>query len=229
MASSYQCRFQFRRLLKFLGPGLITGAADDDPSGIGTYSSVGAQFGYLLLWTMPFAYPFMATIQEISARIGRVTGHGIAGNLRRCYQPWIPHTIVVLLLFANIFNLGADLGAMAAAVNLLIGGPTMVYAVFLASISVLLQVFVPYRSYAAVLKWLTLSLFTVAGAGSRFFSAIRHGWRRIGDPDLSGSSRSGTFSCALLPKKGECVGIGVQVQSLAASVLGCSRLHTLSH
>src|SRR5215469_10059547 len=94
--------FQVGKIAKILGPGLITGAADDDPSGIATYSSVGAQFGYGILWTMPFIYPFMAAIQEISARIGRVTGHGIAGNMRRCYPRWLLYAIVGLLLFANI-------------------------------------------------------------------------------------------------------------------------------
>jgi Mn2+/Fe2+ NRAMP family transporter len=93
------------RFLKLLGPGLITGAADDDPSGIATYSQVGAQFGYTLLWTMLFIYPFMTSIQEISARLGRVTGRGIAGNIRCLYSPWILYGIVALLLFANIINI----------------------------------------------------------------------------------------------------------------------------
>jgi NRAMP (natural resistance-associated macrophage protein)-like metal ion transporter len=148
-----------KKELKVLGPGVITGAADDDPSGIATYSSVGAQFGYAMLWTMPFIYPFMAAIQEISARIGRVTGRGIGGNLRLCYPRWILYAIVGLLVVANIINLGADIGAMGAAVNLLIGGPTPLYCIALAGISVILQVWIPYRKYAAVLKWLTLSLF----------------------------------------------------------------------
>jgi NRAMP (natural resistance-associated macrophage protein)-like metal ion transporter len=150
---------QAGKLFKLLGPGLITGAADDDPSGIATYSSVGAQFGYAMLWTMPFIYPFMAAIQEVSARIGRVTGRGIAGNLRRYYPRWFLYFIVALLLFANVINLGADIGAMGAAVNLLIGGPAWLYCVVLAAISVLLQVFVRYQKYTQVLKWLTLSLF----------------------------------------------------------------------
>jgi NRAMP (natural resistance-associated macrophage protein)-like metal ion transporter len=147
------------KILKVLGPGLITGAADDDPSGIATYSSVGAQFGYGMLWTMPFVYPFMAAIQEISARLGRVTGRGIAGNMQRLYPRWILYAIVGLLLFANIINLAADIGAMGAAVNLLVGGPILVYCVLFATVSVVLQVFIPYTRYAAVLKWLTLSLF----------------------------------------------------------------------
>ena len=148
-----------RAACQVLGPGLITGAADDDPSGIATYSSVGAQFGYGMLWVMPFVYPFMAAIQEISARIGRVTGMGLAGNMRKCCPGWVVGVTVVLLTVANIFNLGADLGAMGAAVNLLIGGPTPIYCVLFAGVSVLLQVFIPYQKYAGILKWLTLSLF----------------------------------------------------------------------
>src|ERR1700710_1525598 len=110
-------------LLQVLGPGLITGASDDDPSGVATYSQVGAQFGYGLAWTLVFTYPLMAAIQEISARIGRVTGAGIAGNLRRYYPAWMLNGIVLLLLVANTINIGADLGAMGAALKLLIGGP----------------------------------------------------------------------------------------------------------
>ena len=147
------------KVLKILGPGLITGAADDDPSGIATYSSVGAQFGYLMLWTMPFIYPFMTAIQEICARIGRVTGHGIAGNMRRCYPSWALYAVVGLLLFANVINLGADIGAMGAAVNLLVGGPAPLYCVIVTGLSLLLQIRMPYQRYATVLKWLTLSLF----------------------------------------------------------------------
>src|ERR1700736_5536614 len=108
-----------RGILAFLGPGLITGAADDDPSGIATYSQVGAQFGYNMTWVMLFSYPLMAAIQEISARIGRVTGHGIAGNARRCYSAPLLYVLVGLLLVANLVNLGADLGAMGAALALL--------------------------------------------------------------------------------------------------------------
>src|SRR6201993_2700130 len=104
-----------RRVLKVLGPGLVTGAADDDPSGIATYSSVGAQYGYSMLWTMVFIYPFMAGIQEISGRLGRITGRGIAGNVKCFYPKWILYGIVALLLFANIINIGADIGAMGAA------------------------------------------------------------------------------------------------------------------
>src|SRR5215212_7871194 len=117
------------RLLQVLGPGLITGASDDDSSGIATYSQMGAQFGYGLAWTMLFSYPLMAVIQEIAARIGCVTGRGIAKNLRRHYSPWLLRAVVLLLVVANVINLGADLGAMGAALGLLIGGPVQLYAV----------------------------------------------------------------------------------------------------
>jgi NRAMP (natural resistance-associated macrophage protein)-like metal ion transporter len=147
-----------RKTLKIFGPGLVTGAADDDPSGIATYSSVGAQFGYGMLWTMPLIYPFMAAIQEISARLGRITGRGIAGNIGRFYPAWMLYVIIILLLIANIINIGADIGAMGAAVNLLVGGPTLLYCVLFA-----LQVFIPYKTYSAILKWLTLSLFAYVG------------------------------------------------------------------
>src|ERR671911_1589765 len=109
------------RLLSVLGPGVITGASDDDPSGIATYSQAGAQFGYGLSWTMIFTYPLMSSVQMISARIGRTTGHGIAGNLRRHYPQWLTVSLVVLLLTANTINIGADLGAMADATALVSG------------------------------------------------------------------------------------------------------------
>src|ERR1700676_144362 len=152
-----------QKTFKIFGPGLVTGAADDDPSGIATYSSIGAQFGYTMLWTMPLIYPFMGAIQEISARLGRVTGRGIAGNMGRFYPAWMLYSIVFLLLVANIINLGADIGAMGAAVTLLVGGPTLIFCAVFALVSVLLQVFVPYKKYSAILKWLTLSLFAYVG------------------------------------------------------------------
>jgi len=145
--------------LKSLGPGLVTGAADDDPSGIATYSQVGAQFGYGLAWTMLFSFPLMAVIQAVSARIGCVTGCGIARNLRRHYSPWLLRAVVLLLLTANVINLGADLGAMGAALGLLIGGPEHLYTVLFAVVCILLETFMSYARYAAVLKWATLSLF----------------------------------------------------------------------
>jgi NRAMP (natural resistance-associated macrophage protein)-like metal ion transporter len=146
-------------LLKRLGPGLVTGAADDDPSGIATYSQVGAQFGFALAWTMLFSLPLMVVIQEIAARIGSVTGRGIAQNLRRHYSPWLLRGAVMLLLVANVINLGADLGAMGAALGLLIGGPERFYTLIFGVVCVLLETFMSYARYAAVLKWATLSLF----------------------------------------------------------------------
>ncbi|GHD02074.1 iron transporter [Novosphingobium pokkalii] len=146
-------------MLSALGPGLVTGAADDDPSGIGTYSQVGAQFGFSLSWAMVFAFPLLAAIQAICARIGATTGRGIATNLRRHYSPWLLRVMVLLLLVANVINLGADLGAMAAALNLLLPGSMLLYTLGFAVLSVTAEVFVPYARYAGVLKWTTLSLF----------------------------------------------------------------------
>jgi NRAMP (natural resistance-associated macrophage protein)-like metal ion transporter len=145
--------------LAFLGPGLITGASDDDPSGIATYSQVGAQFGYGMAWVMLFTWPLMAAIQEISARIGRVTGEGIAGNIREHYPHWLLQTIVALLLIANIINLGADLGAMGAALQLLLHGSAHLYVVGFAVLCALLEVFSRYEHYVRILKWLSATLF----------------------------------------------------------------------
>jgi NRAMP (natural resistance-associated macrophage protein)-like metal ion transporter len=148
-----------KAILWKLGPGLITGAADDDPSGIATYSQVGAQFGYGMLWTMLFSFPLMAAIQEIIARIGRVSGMGIAGNMRRHYPKPVLYLIVSLLLIANIVNLGADIGAMGAAMRLLLPGPPSLYVVMFGCVSLGLQILVPYTNYVKYLKWLTVALF----------------------------------------------------------------------
>ena len=142
-----------------LGPGLITGASDDDPSGIGTYSQAGAQLGFGIGWTMLLTYPLMAAIQEISARIGRVTGHGIAGNVCRNFPVPVMWSLVILLAIANTFNLAADLGAMADSLKVLIGGPRVFYVVAFGCVSVLAQIFLEYKRYVAILKWLTLALF----------------------------------------------------------------------
>ncbi len=147
------------KLMQILGPGLITGASDDDPSGIATYSQAGAQFGYGMGWTMLISYPLMAAIQQISAEIGRVTGKGIAGNLRASMPRGLLYGLVGLLLIANTINLGADLGAMGAALKLLIGGPMLAYIVLFGIVSVLLEVFARYSRYVSILKWLSLSLF----------------------------------------------------------------------
>src|ERR1700683_164673 len=138
-----------------LGPGLITGAADDDPSGIATYSQVGSQFGMGMLWTMLFSFPLMAAIQEICARLGRITGAGIAENLRKHYPKPVLYGLVSLLCIANIFNLGADVTAMGAAAQLVFGGPLNGYVLLFGVASLLFQVYVPYRKYVGYLKWLT--------------------------------------------------------------------------
>jgi len=146
-------------ILQMLGPGLITGASDDDPSGIGTYSQAGAQFGFGMLWVILFTYPLMCAIQEISARIGRTSGRGLAANMRRFFPRWFAFPVVALLLAANILNLGADLGAMAAAAKLLIGGPALLYVVGFAIVSFLGAAFFRYKQYSNVLKWLSMILF----------------------------------------------------------------------
>src|SRR5450432_4238795 len=147
-------------LLRLLGPGLVTGAADDDPSGIATYSQAGAQFGYGLLWTVFLTTPFMIAIQLVSAQIGRVTGRGLAANVMELAPRWIVLALISLLVAANTFNIAADIAAMGEALSLVIGGLNHEHALIFASTSTLLQVFVPYRRYAPVLKFLTLTLFT---------------------------------------------------------------------
>ena len=150
-------------LLNTLGPGLVTGASDDDPSGIATYSQVGAEFGYGLLWTMLISYPLMAAIQEISARIGRVTGCGIGANLRKNYPKPLLYAVLASVAIANLFNLGADIGAMGDALHLLVPGKTSIFAVGFGAVSLVAVLLVPYSTYVKYLKWLTLSLFAYVG------------------------------------------------------------------
>ena len=164
-----------RSIFSKLGPGLITGAADDDPSGIATYSQGGAQFGYGMLWTVIFTFPLMVAIQIVSARIGRVTGQGLAANIRRHYPVWLLYAIVGLLLVANTINIAADIGAMAAALKLLIGGPVHVYVVAFAVVSLLLQIFVPFPRYSPILKLLTLALFAYVAT----VFAVDVPWREV--------------------------------------------------
>jgi len=172
-------------LLEIMGPGLITGASDDDPSGIATYSQAGAQFGVNMGWTLMLTFPLMCAIQQISAQIGRVTGHGLGGNLRRHYPQWTLYSLVGLLLVANTINLGADLGAMGAALKLLIGGPQLLYVALFGVFSVLLEVFMRYSRYVSVLKWLSLSLFAYVAT----LFAVHVNWRDVGYhlfvPDIS--------------------------------------------
>ena len=144
--------------VKQLGPGLITGAADDDPSGIATYSQAGAQFGFNMLWTVVLTYPLMVGIQTVSARLGRVTGRGLAANIRRQFPSPVLYSIVMLLLVANTINIAADIAAMGEATRLLIGGSAHAYSVLFGVTSLLLQIFMPYQRYVRYLKWLTLVL-----------------------------------------------------------------------
>ncbi|WP_416372783.1 NRAMP family divalent metal transporter, partial [Agrobacterium pusense] len=146
-------------VLKKLGPGLITGAADDDPSGIATYSQAGAQFGFNMLWTMLLSYPLMSAIQLVSARIGRVTGSGLAVNMGAIWPKWLVTGLVCLLFVANCINIGANLAAMGASVELATGMPSLPITIFFAFLSLGLQMFIPYERYANILKWLTLVLF----------------------------------------------------------------------
>lgn len=145
-------------LINRLGPGLMTGAADDDPSGIATYAIAGAQFGTSLLWTMLFTYPLMVSVQLICARVGRVTGHGLARSLGAILPGWAMMGILLLLFCANTINIGADLSAMGEAASLILGQNRHLFTVAFAVISLLLQMFVPYDRYARLLKWLTLAL-----------------------------------------------------------------------
>jgi NRAMP (natural resistance-associated macrophage protein)-like metal ion transporter len=149
-----------RYLRDHLGPGLITGAADDDPSGIATYSQAGATFGFGLLWSVLLTTPLMVGIQLVSARIGLVTGYGIAHNVRDHYPRWLLYTIVGLLVTANTINIAADIGAMGEALQMLVGGPEHGHALLFGVIIVLLQIYLPYQKLAPVLKWLTLTVFS---------------------------------------------------------------------
>ncbi|KQU19041.1 iron transporter [Methylobacterium sp. Leaf94] len=185
------------RLLGVLGPGLITGASDDDPSGIATYGQAGAQLGYGLCWTMLYSLPLMAAVQMVSARIGRTTGHGIAGVLRQHYPNGLLQGVVLLLLIANILNLGADLGAMADALNLLLPGPRWLYVGLFSGACVFMQLVLQYTRYVAVLKWLTLSLFAYLGVV--VFAHVS--WSELGwamaVPRLDGSGASLTTLVAI--------------------------------
>ncbi|RZI66309.1 MAG: divalent metal cation transporter [Variovorax sp.] len=145
--------------LRHVGPGVVTGAADDDPSGIATYTQAGAQFGTGLLWTVFLSLPFMIAIQMVSARIGRVTGKGVAANLREHMPRGLLIALIGLLVVANTINIAADIGAMGEALQLVAGGGQHFHSVVFGVVTVLLQVFVPYRRLAQILKWLTLTLF----------------------------------------------------------------------
>ncbi|MFI4999004.1 MAG: NRAMP family divalent metal transporter [Reyranellales bacterium] len=156
-------RLHLQGLFKRLGPGVITGAADDDPSGIATYSQAGAQAGFGLLWTVVLTWPMMVAVQSVSARIGRVTGHGLAANMMKVFPRPVVAVLVALLFLANTINIGADLSAMGAAAKLVVGGSQHWFTLFFAVVSLLGVVLVPYHRYVGVLKWLTFSLFAYVG------------------------------------------------------------------
>lgn len=151
---------KFGRFVRVLGPGVVTGAADDDPSGIATYSQAGAIYGYGLLWLFPIMYPLLLAVQESCARIGAVTGDGLAAILKRHYSKKVLLSAVLLVVIANTVNIGADLAAMAATTQLLIPNvPLSFFAIFFAVICIVMQVTVPYKQYAKILKWLAVALF----------------------------------------------------------------------
>ena len=146
------------RWLQQLGPGLITGAADDDPSGIATYSQAGAQFGYQLGWTLVLTFPLMVGIQMVSARMGRVTGHGLAANVRSHFPRPVLYAVVAMLVVANTINIAADIAAMGEALRLVVGGYLLIYAILFGVVCLGLQVLLRYQVYVRYLKWLTLAL-----------------------------------------------------------------------
>ncbi len=184
-----------RYLLDHLGPGLITGAADDDPSGIATYSQAGAQFGLGMLWSVFLTTPLMVGIQVVSARIGRVTGHGIAANLREHYPRPLGLAIVALLLVANTINIAADIGAMGDAMRLVLGGPQKAWSLMFGVLAVLMQLFLPYSRLAPLFKWLTLSLFAYV----MVLFAVHVPWvRMIHDTLLPPISLSGDYLMLLV-------------------------------
>ena len=158
-------REKVKYYLRVLGPGVITGASDDDPSGIGTYSSVGAMFGFAILWTAAWLLPIMLAVQEACARIGIVANHGLTHVLGKHYNKKIVLGIVILLIIANVVNIGADLGAMAASLKMLTGADLYFGAVFFALLIILMEIFFQYHVYVRVLKWLTLSVFAYIFAG----------------------------------------------------------------
>ncbi len=166
------------KLLKSLGPGLVTGAADDDPSGIATYSQAGAQFGFQMLWTLVLTYPLMTAIQLVAAELGRVTGRGLAANIRRIFPIWVLVPVVISLIVANTINISADIAAMGAAAVLIAPhtAPAIAYAVGFGAVSLLLQIVMPYKRYVRVLKWLTLALLAYVGV----IFTVKIDWSDVG-------------------------------------------------
>ncbi len=183
---------------KSLGPGLITGASDDDPSGIATYSQVGAHAGFGLLWSIIYSLPMMISIQLVSAQIGRVSGVGLAGNMKRHYPSFIMGSIVLLMLCANIINIGADIASMGEAANLVLGGNATIYAIVLTIFGILLQVFIPYRRYVFFLKWLCIVLFAYVAVVFSVNVPWAEALKQAVLPTLSLNSESLTLIIAVL-------------------------------
>jgi NRAMP (natural resistance-associated macrophage protein)-like metal ion transporter len=173
---TFPARLKGIALLQQLGPGFITGAADDDPSGIATYSQGGAQFGFNLLWTLLLTFPLMVAIQMVSALIGRVTGHGLARNMGEVMPGWLVTGLVALLFIANTINVGADLAAMGEAARLVLGFNEHAFTIFFALLSLGLQLFIPYRRYARLLMVLTFSLFAYVA----LLFTLKLDWASIG-------------------------------------------------
>src|SRR3977135_3368657 len=181
-------RLKIGSWLRQLGRGLVTGAADDDPSGIATYSQAGAKFGYELGWTVVLTYPLMVAVQIISARLGRVTGRGLASNIRENFPAPVLYALVIMLLVANTINVAADVAAMGKSLKLIVGGPSQVYTVVFGLVCLALEVYLSYRRYVTYLKWLTLALFAyvaVALVANISWSAVLTG---IFWPEVSLSS-----------------------------------------
>lgn len=197
-SSGPQPRGRVGRFFGTLGPGLVTGAADDDPSGIGTHSQVGAQFGYALGWTFVLSFPLMVAIQQVAAEIGRVTGAGIARNLRRHYPRAVLFTMVGLLLIANVVNLGADLAAMGASLALLIGGNAIFYTMLFGIVCIMLEIWVSYSQYASFLKWRMLSLFTYIAVVAVANVPWAHALRSLIVPELQFNSAYAMALVAIL-------------------------------
>src|SRR6202795_4739971 len=187
-----------------VGPGLITGVADDDPSGIATYSQAGAQFGLNILWTMPLAFPLMAAIQYMCGSIGRVTGKGLAANIKDAFPPIIIRAVVLLLLIANTLNIAADVAAMGEVAGLVMGFDRHLMTAFFVIATLLLQVFIPYHRYVRFLKWLTLSLLAYAAV---LFTvhvpwgevALRTVWPKLTLDSSAGAVIVGVFGTTISP------------------------------
>ncbi len=190
---------QIVQILKSLGPGLVTGAADDDPSGIATYSQAGAQFGYQMLWTVILTYPLMTAIQLVAAELGRVTGRGLAANVKRVFPVWVLAPLVVALIVANTINIAADVAAMGQAAILILphSAPEIAFTIGFGLLSLLLQVLMPYNSYVRVLKWLTLALLAYVGV----IFTVRIDWDQVVlhtvMPEFKLDSRSMTMVVAI--------------------------------